>query len=194
MNPAQVNFQATCDNGTIYNFAPWQCSVSLSASTTTTPAGVITYALDGGSPVTVPISNGSAPFTVPGTLGAGNHTLVLNYAAQGNYAAAGPLTRTVSTAPGSSELQISPSSYYFASGSSLTINGTITTPNSGIPQGTVTIYDGGVAIGPATINAQGAITYTAVKVSKGSHTYSAKYAGTANYSAVTSSSFTVTAY
>jgi hypothetical protein len=194
ISPAQVNFQATCYNGTLYNSNPWQCTVSLSASTTTVPTGVITYSLDGGSPVIVAINNGNAPFTVPGTLSAGNHTLLISYAAQGNYAAAGPLTRTVSTAQGTTQMNVAPSSYYFAASGSMTISGSITTSNSGVPQGSVTIFDGGTAIGTAPIGAQGGISYTVTGVSKGSHTYSAKFAGTSNYTASTSGSATVTAY
>ena len=195
VRPAQVNFQASCSNGSMYNSSPWQCSVSISASTTTTPGGVFTYNLDGGDPVSVNVvPSGSATFTVPSPLPAGTHKLVLNYAAQGNYAAASPITVNVTVSPGRSELQISPSSYYLAHGSNLTLSGTLVTPNSGSPIGSVTFYDNGTAIGTSTVGANGNVSLTATNVTKGPHSYSAKYAGSANYTAASWGTASITAY
>jgi hypothetical protein len=190
--PAPVNFQSSCYGAQWYG-ASYQCTVNLSASTTSTPGGVIAYSLDGGAPVTVPIVNGNAPFTLPGTPSSGSHALVLSYAAQGNYAAAGPLTKSFTTQPGQTELQAYPSSYWLAAGSSLTISGKATTPNSGVPPGSVTVYDNGTAIGTAAIGAGGAISYNITGIAKGSHKYSASYPGSTNYSAATSGSSSVTA-
>lgn len=190
--PAPVNFQASCYGAQWYG-ASYQCTVNLSASTTSAPGGVITYSFDGGSPATVPIVNGNAPFTLPVIPPAGSHTLVLNYAAQGNFAAAGPLTRSFTTQQGQTQLQAYPSSYWLAAGSSLTISGTATTPNSGIPPGSVTVYDNGVAIGTAAIGATGNISYNVTNIAKGSHKYYATYSGSSNYSAATSATSTVTA-
>jgi hypothetical protein len=190
--PAPVNFQASCYGAQWYG-ASYQCTVNLSASTTSTPGGTIAYSFDGGAPVTVPIVNGNAPFTVAGTPSAGSHSLVLSYPGQGNYAAAGPLTKTFTTQTGQTELQAYPSSYWLAAGSSLTISGTATTPNSGIPSGLVTISDNGVAIGTAPIGAGGAISYNVSNIAKGSHRYSASYGGSTDYSAATSGTSNVTA-
>jgi len=190
--PAPVNFQASCWGAQTYG-GSYQCSVSLSASTTTQPAGAISYTLDGGAPVTVPIVNGNAPFTVPSVPSVGNHTLVLSYAAQGNFAAAGPLVKPFTTQPGQTELQVYPSSYWLAAGSSLTIAGTATTPSSGTPTGTVTIYDNGVAIGTSSIGTTGTVSYNVSKIAKGSHKYSASYPGSSNDTPATSASSTVTA-
>jgi hypothetical protein len=191
--PAAVNFQASCYNGTLYGSSPWTCSVSLSASTTTQPGGVFTYSLDGGAAVPVNVvPNGPAAFTVPGLLAAGNHTLVLSYAAQGNYAAAAPLTRTVTTAQGSTELQVAPSSSSPASGATVTLSGTVNTPNSGVPTGSVTFYDGSTMLGTSAIASNGSISYNVTGILKGTHSYSAKYAGTSNYTAAASSAVSVT--
>jgi hypothetical protein len=190
--PAPVNFQASCNGAQRYG-SSYQCTVNLSASTTSTPGGVITYSLDGAAPTTVPIVNGNAPFTVPGTPSSGSHTLVLSYAGQGNYAAAGPLTKTFNTQPGQTELQAYPSSYWLAAGSSLTISGSATTPNSGSPSGSVTVYDNGTAIGTAPIGTGGSISYSVSNISKGAHKYSASYPGSTDYSAATSGSSSVTA-
>jgi hypothetical protein len=190
--PAPVNFQASC-NGAQWYGASYQCTVNVSASTTSKPAGVIAYSLDGGAPVTVPIINGNAPFTLAAAPAAGSHTLLLSYAAQGNYAAAGPLTKPFTTQPGQTQLQAYPSSYWLAAGSSLTIAGTAKTPNSGSPTGTVTFYDNGTAIGTAPIGTGGAISFNIASIAQGSHTYSASYPGSPNYTAANSASSNVTA-
>jgi hypothetical protein len=190
--PAPVNFQASCHGAQTYGSA-YQCSVSVSASTTTTPSGVVSYSFDGGASLSAPLANGNASFALLNMPSAGSHTLALSYAAQGNYAAAGPLTKPFVTEPGKTQLQAYPSSYWLASGSSLTIAGTATTPNSGVPQGSVSLYDNGVAIGTAPIGAGGAISYNISSIAKGSHTYSAIYPGSSNYTAANSGSSTVTA-
>jgi hypothetical protein len=190
--PAPVNFQASCWGAQVYGSA-YQCSVNVSASTTTVPSGVITYSFDGGAPVSVPIVNGNAPFTLPTLPAAGSHKLVLNYAAQGNFAAAGPITESFTTAPGQTQLLAAPSSYYLASGSPLTISGTATTPTSGIPPGSVTVSDNNASIGSAAIGGTGAVSYKVASIAKGAHSYHISYAGSPNYAAASSASFTVTA-
>jgi hypothetical protein len=191
--PAPVNFQASCYGAQMYG-AAYQCTVNVSASTSTQPGGAITYTLDGGTPVSVPIFNGNAPFTVAAIPSAGSHTLVLNYAAQGNFAAAGPLTKSFTTQPGQTLLLATPSSYYLASGSTLKISGNVSTPGSGNPTGSVSVYDGSTAIGTANIGSTGALSYTVTSIVKGSHSYHTGFAGSANYSAANSGSFTVAAY
>jgi hypothetical protein len=190
--PAPVNFQASCWGAQVYG-STYQCTVNLSASTTTIPGGSITYSFDGGAPVNVPIVNGNAPFTLPALPAAGSHKLVLNYAAQGNFAAAGPVTETFTTAQGQTQLLATPSSYYLAAGSSLTISGTATTPTSGTPPGSVTVYDNNTAIGTAPIGASGGISYKVASIAKGSHSYRIGYVGSANYAAANSASSNVTA-
>jgi sugar lactone lactonase YvrE/uncharacterized protein (DUF2345 family) len=190
--PAPVNLQASCWGAQTYGSA-YQCTVNLSASTTTIPGGSIAYSFDGAAPVTVPIVNGNAPFTLPGTPAAGAHKLVLTYAAQGNFAAAGPVTESFTTAPGQTQLLATPSSYYLASGSALTISGSATTPTSGTPTGTVTVYDNNVAIGSAPIGNTGTISYKLASIAKGTHSYRIGYAGSANYAAASSGSASVTA-
>jgi hypothetical protein len=191
--PAPVNFQASCWGAQVYGTA-YQCTVNVSASTSTIPGGVITYSFDGGAAVSVPVVNGNAPFTLPVIPTAGSHKLVLSYAAQGNFAAAGPLTESFTTQPGQTELFATPSSYYLASGSALTLSGTATTPQSGTPPGSVTVYDNNSAIGTAAIGSNGAISYKVASIAKGSHSYSIRYAGSANDNAASSGSAAVTAY
>jgi hypothetical protein len=179
--PAPVNFQASCFGALVYGSA-YQCTVNVSASTTIQPSGVITYSLDGAAATTVTLVNGNAAFTVPTLPAAGSHTLVLHYAAQGNYAAGAPITKTFSTAQGATLLLISPSSAVLATGAALSISGTASTPTSGVPSGSVTLYDNGV------------FSYRVASIARGVHSYYARYPGSTDYAAVNSLPVVVTAY
>jgi len=193
VNPAPVTFVAACSGGTLWKVA-YRCTVSVSAKTTTTPGGNITYSLDGASPTTVALSAGIAAFTLPSPA-VGSNTLTINYAAQGNFAAGATITENFTTAPGPTQLLVYPSTYTPAAGTSVTLSGTATTPISGIPAGSVTFYDGTTAIGTSAINAStGALSYTVASITKGSHSYSAKYAGSTDYTAATSATSVVTAH
>lgn len=52
------------------------------------PTGSITYAFNGGSTQTVPLSGGAAAITIPAIIPAGSNTLSLAYSGDGNYAPA----------------------------------------------------------------------------------------------------------
>jgi len=60
-------------------------SVVVSVGSATAPVtGNVTLSVDGGTPTTLPLSSGSATFNL-GVLKAGNHSLVANFPAQGNF-------------------------------------------------------------------------------------------------------------
>src|SRR5437773_468293 len=50
-----------------------------------TPGGTISLTVDGGTPLSEPLSNGSATFTITG-LNAGDHNLSASYATHGDFA------------------------------------------------------------------------------------------------------------
>ena len=190
--PAPVNFQATCTGGTVWTVA-YQCTVSISASTTLQPGGSITYSLDGAAPVVVALTSSKAAFTVASPA-PGAHKVILTYAAQGNFAAGGPLTESFTTAQGATALKIAVSSSSPAAGSSISITGTASTPSSGVPTGTVTVYDNNTALGTAPIAANGSFAYPVTKIAKGSHSYYASYLGSTDYAAAKSATVSVTAH
>lgn len=189
--PATVNMVISCSGGSPFGIN-YNCQASLSSSAGSA-TGSITYTVDGGSPVTVPISNGSAQFVVTQP-SAGNHQVVISYAGQGNYAAVPSQTRNFTTQPGQTQLQLSPSSYYLKSGSSLTLTASASTPQSGIPTGSVTFYDNGASIGTAPSGNNGVTTLIIPSISEGQHSFTAVFTGTSNYSNATSGSANVTAY
>ena len=59
VSPVPVTLSASCWNASFAYGANYQCTVNLS-SNAGAPLGSITYTYDGGSPVTVPLSNGNA--------------------------------------------------------------------------------------------------------------------------------------
>jgi hypothetical protein len=193
VTPAPVKLIATCYGGTPYNVA-YQCVATVGANTATPPTGDVTYSLDGASVTSLALSSGTVSFAIAPPPAAGAHKLTIAYAAQGNYAAGTTLTESFTTAPGQTQLLISPSSYYIAAGSRITLTVTASTPQSGVPTGTVTVYDNGKALGAATIGSKGVATYTVASIPKGTNTYTAKYAATADYAAAASGSAAVTAY
>ena len=68
--------------GTVYGTP---ASVVVSVGPSTTVAGNVTLSVDGGTPSTLSLTNGSATFNNLGVLKAGNHSLVANFAAQGSF-------------------------------------------------------------------------------------------------------------
>ena len=51
-----------------------------------TPTGSLSYAFDGGTPTSVPLSGGSAVINIPTIISTGNHNLILTYEGDANYA------------------------------------------------------------------------------------------------------------
>jgi len=191
---APVNLSGSCWGGTPYK-VPYQCVITVSAATATPPTGLNAYySLDNAPVTSVMVNNGSASFTVATLPAAGTHKLMISYPGQGNYAPAPTITESFTTAAGQTQLLMSPSSYYLAAGSPITLTVTASTPQSGIPTGSVTVYDNGTALGTATIGSNGIVTYTVSSIPKGTNTYTARYAATANYAAATSGGAAVTAH
>jgi hypothetical protein len=189
--PATIKMNTSCSGGTPYG-VNYTCQANLSSSAGSA-IGSITYTFDGGSPVAVPINNGNAQFVISQP-SAGNHQVVVSYAGQGNYAAAPPQTISFTTQPGKTQLQLSPSSYYLASGSSLTLTASASTPQSGVPIGSVTFYDNGTSLGTVPVDNSGVATFVVQAIAKGKHSLTAVFAGTSNYSGATSGTSNVTAY
>jgi sugar lactone lactonase YvrE len=193
VSPAPVSMTPSCWNQSFSYGGNYSCTVSLSFSGSGTVSGSITYTLDGGAPVSVPLSGGTGAFTLtqPAT---GNHSVVIAFAQQGNFAAASPSTQNFTVTPAPTQIQLTPSSYYLSAGSTLTLSASLTTWSAGAPSsGVVTFLDNGVAIGTVNVNPQGQSGLTVVSIAAGSHNYTAQYAGTTNYASVTSSVATVTA-
>jgi len=92
-----VKLSVSCVNPTIVFGVDYICK----AYTTPILAGsntVVTYTVDNAAPLTLPLSGGAVYFTLAQPP-VGTHMLVVNYASQGNYAAAVSQTKTFTVTP-----------------------------------------------------------------------------------------------
>jgi len=125
-------------------------------------------------------SNGTlAQFTVTGA-SVGAHTYTAQYPADSNYAATpfGSVTFTVTTAPSTTTLVLSPNP--IAAGNPLTLTATVTETGA-TPTGTVTFYNGTTVVGTGVL-ASGIATLTLSNLTIGQAcSLTATYAGGGNY-------------
>jgi hypothetical protein len=99
INPAPVLMVPVCGPASLTYGSNYQCNVGF-VYLIGLVNGSMTYSLDGGAAVTVPINFGLATFTIAKPA-VGTHHLVVNFAAQTNFQSAGPVTEsfTVKKAP-----------------------------------------------------------------------------------------------
>jgi len=192
VNPVPVNLSAACWNANFPYGADYHCGV-FASSTAGAPKGVITYQYDGGTPVTLPLQNGTTQFILPRPP-VGQHHVLVAYAAQINYAAAKPVNESFTVTNAPVNVQLVPSTWYLTGGN-LTLTAAIQSWSAGSPNqiGNVVFYDGSTVIATVQVNASGTATtiVPASTLSNGRHTIRASYSGGTNYSAG-SSSVTIT--
>jgi sugar lactone lactonase YvrE len=181
VSPVPVTLSASCWNASFAYGANYQCTVNVS-SNAGAPLGSITYTFDGGSPVTVPLSNGNAQFALVRP-SVGTHTVVLSYAQQTNYAAATSQTETFTVTPAPVNVSLTPSSWYTKAGTSLTFQAAVSSSSAGAPNanGAVSFYDGATLLSAVPVNASGQASFTTASLSAATHTITATYAGGTNY-------------
>jgi Bacterial Ig-like domain (group 3) len=188
VKPVPVNLTAACWNANFPFGADYHCGV-FASSNAGAPQGVITYQYDGASAVTLPLQGGSAQFVLPRPP-TGTHKVLINYAAQTNYAAATPVNESFTVTAAPVIIQLTPSTWYLTGGN-LTLTASIQSWSAGPPNqiGNVAFYDGSRLIATVPVNASGiaATTVAASTLSNGGHTILANYSGGTNYSAGSSS-------
>jgi sugar lactone lactonase YvrE len=189
VSPQPVTLNVSCYSNNNYAFGGnYVCGTSTSPQAT----GNLVYTSDGVAN-TVPLVNGSAGFTVTDP-GPGNHTVVVSYAAQGNFAAATPVTENYTISKATTQLQLTPSSYYAPAGQPLLLSATVVSynPTQSPNAGTVTFTDNGVTIGQVNVVGGSAILTIQSPVA-GSHAYVATYSGTSEFT-TSSGNATVTVH
>ncbi len=191
VSPVPVDLSVSCWNASFDYGANYQCTVNAS-SNAGSAQGNITYALDGGSAVSVPLNGGSAQFTISKPV-AGTHQVVISYPQQTNYAVAGPQAESFSVSPAPVNVALTPSTYYTATGSTITFATAITSWSAGAPNatGSVSFYDGSTLLATVPVSSSGQASYSTAGLAAGTQTITATYAGGANY-ANGSSSATIT--
>jgi hypothetical protein len=188
VKPVPVQLSTSCWNANFPYGADYHCGIYTS-SAAGAPKGVVTYQYDGGATVTLPLANGVANFVIP-MPPAGNHTVVMGYATQTNYAAANSSTVHFTVAKAPVILQLTPSTWY-ATGGNVTLSVAIQSWSAGPPNalGTVSFYNGNTLLAtmPVTAGGTAATTVAASSLGNGSRTLSASYSGSPNYASGTAS-------
>lgn len=148
------------------------------ASYTPAITGNITFTVDGGTPMNVPISQGVAVATVD--LVSGNHTVTASY----NNTDTSTVSFTVVSGTSSIQLSSAPSNPTF--GQQVVVNAAITNGNSqATPTGTVTFTVNGVQQTPVAYAPSVSLTIPSLPV--GTNTVVASYSGDVVYSPATQS-------
>ena len=161
--------------------APVTITVGSSAGT---PAGNVTLSVDGGSPISEPLTNGSAVFELSG-LSVGSHNLVATYAAQANFvgsSANGSIVITQSSL--ATATTVTSSAIKPAYDQSVTFTATVSaSANSAIPTGSVQFEVNGVNDGSPVNLTNGVATLVTSTLGSGPETITAVYSGGTNFAA-----------
>ncbi|MGB8259910.1 MAG: Ig-like domain repeat protein [Terracidiphilus sp.] len=190
--PVQVNLSISCWNGSFPYGGNYSCTVSANSNAGPAP-GNLTYSLDGGGPVSLPLNAGNAQFSIVKPA-AGNHQLAIAYPAQGSYSAAGPQTEWFTVTPAHVTLQMWASVSTAKQGTGVSFTAQANSGSAGAPTvGTVAFYDNGTLLATVPVNGVGqAITWTS-SLGLGTHSITAVYNGNPNFGTATAyTSVTIT--
>jgi uncharacterized protein (TIGR03118 family) len=176
VSPTPSYLQASCGNAGFVYGGNYNCNVNV-GSVAGGAKGAITYTVDGGTPVVLPLSNGMAQFSLIEP-NAGSHTVVIGYAQQGNFSASGPNTESFTVVPATTQVWLSPSNYYPGAGSSLTLTASVSSYSAAAPSGgSVTFYNNGVAIGTEPVSSAGQATLNIPALAAGYYSLNAEFSG-----------------
>jgi hypothetical protein len=193
ISPVPVDLKILCGNDRLPYGGNFDCKVG--AHSKAGPAeGSITYTFDSDTAITLPLSDGNAEFTITKPT-VGNHTVVVTYAQQTNYAAAGPQVRSfmVTLAPVNVDLAMSPSRRTVKAGTSITFTVDVTSLSAGPPDatGSVSFYSGQTLLSSVAVDSKGNASYTTSSLPVGTQTIAATFSG-GTYYATGSGSVTIT--
>jgi sugar lactone lactonase YvrE len=165
-------------------------SATVAASSGTgTPAGSVSFLVDGSAQPAVALSGGVATLSLPDGLAGGAHTIAASYSGSATFSGsvAASLPITVTLAPTTTTLVVitpytNPPSGLTAS--SITISATVASTGQGIPTGTLTFSNGATVLStqPVTPQAGGTFGATfAASLPAGTYTITVSYSGDSNY-------------
>jgi hypothetical protein len=146
-----------------------------------TPAGTVTFSVDGHDQQTVTLNaSGVATFTAS-TLALGSHAVVARYNGSGTFAASS--TSLTQDVQGPSTTVLTSSANPSTINQAVTFTATVTGPG-GTPGGGVSFFvDGGVPLATVSLNPSGVATFTTRALTVGSHSVTAAYFGSPAYTA-----------
>ncbi|HSY34752.1 MAG TPA: Ig-like domain repeat protein [Acidobacteriaceae bacterium] len=191
VSPVPVNMSVSCWNSSFPYGGNYQCTINVS-SNAGSAQGNITYSLDGGLEVSVPLNGGNAQVTITKPA-AGNHRVTIGYAQQTNYAAATLQAENFTVTPAPVNVSLTPSTWNAKSGTSVTFQAAVASWSAGPPDdnGSVSIYNGSTLLATVPVNSAGQASYITSTLPTGQDTITGTYGGGTNY-ASGSSSVTIT--
>lgn len=149
-----------------------------------TPSGSVSFVIDGGTPVVVPMSAGVAVYESD-AFAAGNHTVVANYGGDAGFL---PSTDTLDggqdVGQAGSTTSVASSANPSAFGDDVTITVTVdpNAPSTTTPTGDVDLVVDGATVDTETLSG-GEATFTLAGLAVGTHTVTAIYGGDADHAA-----------
>ena len=187
VNPVPVNMSISAAGGSTPYGVNFKRTVTLS-SNAGSPLGSITYSLDGGTPVSVALSGGNAAINIA-LPPAGNHTVLVGYTQQTNFAAAASQTLSFTVSPAVSSIALTASSTSAKSGTSIGFTAAVNSTSAGAPNAacSVTFSDGSTVLATVAVDATGKATYSTTSLAVGLHTINAVFGGNSNYAAASAS-------
>ena len=154
---------------------------------TVVPTGSVDFAVDGGTPITVPLDVAGMATLSTAALTVGSHTVTADYPGNAAFIAssATPLTQTVlpvvSTTTVTSNLN--PSVF----GDTVTFTASVTPAGA---TGTVELFDGATSLGLPLALSSGTASFSTATLTVGNHSITAVYSGDVNNAPSTSAAFT----
>ena len=160
-------------------------TVSATAPGAGVPSGNVQLVVDGtATGPAAALSGGVATFPPLTSLGAGNHSVGVTYAGDGNFdGSTGSATQTVTRAGTTTSVTSTPSPSQEDQAVTITATVVASAPGSGSPTGTVTFTSDGDPIGAATVQPDGTASISVSTLPAGTHTIAASYSGDSNYQA-----------
>ncbi len=167
---------------------PINFSVTVTSTTTLAPTGTVKFSVDGvvkGSPVTLSTA-GVASISLSGLTVAG-HSLAATYNGDANYAAVGPLTRTITVTAAKKVLSaatLTPSANPAGTCKQVAFTVSVTS-KAGIPGGSVQLKEGSKILAQGSL-VGGKALLSVPQLGSGKHILTATYAGDASHLPATS--------
>ncbi|MFB2597529.1 Ig-like domain-containing protein [Herbiconiux sp. P17] len=157
------------------------------------PTGTVELMIGTDTPLSAPVVDGQAVFTLTAPYPAGTHTVSAAFVPDdiSPYAASSSeTTLTIAKAPTTTTLVVDPASV--RSGSSARLTATVGSATDVVPTGTVAFYRGTQHLGDATLTAAGTASLSVTTTGTGTGQITARFLGDPNFLASTSAAVTLT--
>jgi hypothetical protein len=162
-------------------------------TTSDVPTGTVQLMIGTDTPITAPLVDGQAVFTLTAPYPAGTHPVTAAYVPDDISPFAPSLIETtvaIAQAPTTTTLVVAPASV--RTGSTATLTATVGSATDVVPTGSVAFYRGTQHLGDAVVGASGTAALTVTTSGTGSGQITARYLGDPNFLTSTSAAVTLT--